>query len=230
MRHSDAAIAGNSAAGEVLRRKGYRGPLEVVPQVGFDPAVFAPAPARPERPFTVGYLGRLEAQKGLLDLLEACAGLRGDWRLRLVGFGPLADDLPARAAALGVGARLEVCPPVPSTGVVPAYHRLDAVVLASRSTASWIEQFGRILVEGMACGVPAVGSDSGEIPHVIGSAGLVFPEGDVGALRGCLQRLIDEPGLRAKLVRRGRERFLGTYTQEQVARATVALYRRALTA
>jgi glycosyltransferase involved in cell wall biosynthesis len=229
MRHSAAAIAGNAAARDVLRQKGYRGPVEVVPQFGFDPALFVPAPARPERPFTIGYLGRLEARKGTLDLLEACAGLRGDWRLRLVGYGPLADELPARAAALGLGARLEVCPAVPSTEVVPVYHGFDAVVLPSRSTASWVEQFGRILVEGMACGVPAVGSDSGEIPHVLGSAGLVFPEGDVGALRGHLQRLIDEPGWRAELVRRGRERFLSTYTQEQVARATVAVYRQALT-
>ena len=63
---------------------------------------------------------------------------------------------------------------------------------------------------------------------MIGEAGLVFPEGDVAALRAALQRLIDEPGRRHELARRGRERFLGTYTQEQVARATVDVYRRVL--
>jgi glycosyltransferase involved in cell wall biosynthesis len=230
LRRSAAAIAGNAAARDVLRAKGYRGPVEVIPLVGFDPAVFVPASEQPARPFTIGYLGRLETQKGLLDLVEASAGLRGDWRVRLVGYGPLGDDLRARAAALGVGDRLEIRPGVPSTEVVPVYPGCDAVVLPSRSTPSWIEQFGRILVEGMACGVPAVGSSSGEIPHVIGPAGLVFPEGDVAALRACLQRLIDDAGLRAELVGKGRERFLSTYTQAQVARATVEVYRRALAA
>jgi glycosyltransferase involved in cell wall biosynthesis len=228
LRRSEAAIAGNAAARDVLRAKGYQGPAEVIPQVGFDPAVFVPAPTRPERPFTIGYMVRLEAQKGLLDLVEACAGLSGDWRLRLVGYGPLADTLRARAAALGIGARLEICRPVPSTEVVPVYHGFDAVVLPSRSTPSWIEQFGRILIEGMACGVPTLGSSSGEIPHVIGDAGLVFPEGDVEALRAGLQRLIDDRGLREELIRKGRERFLSRFTQEQVARATVEVYRRAL--
>ena len=228
MRRSDAAIAGNAPAGDVLRRKGYRGPIAVVPQVGFDPALFRPAPTRPERPFTVGYLGRLETQKGLIDLVEACARLRGDWRLRLVGHGPLAEELAARAGRLGIGERLELRQGVPSTEVVPVYHGFDAVVLPSRSTPSWVEQFGRILVEGMACGVPTVGSDSGEIPHVLGEAGLVFPEGDVEALRERLQRLIDDSALRSELIRRGRERFLARYTQGQVARATVAAYRQAL--
>ena len=77
----------------------------------------------------------------------------------------------------------------------------------------------------MACGVATVGSDSGEIPHVVGPAGLVVPEGDVAALRAALQRLIDEPGLRARLAEKGRERFLTTYKQEQIARATVAVTR-----
>jgi len=82
-----------------------------------------------------------------------------------------------------------------------------------------------VLIEAMACGTPVVGSDSGEIPHVIGDAGLVVPEGDGAALAAALARLRDDPALRATLSRLGRERVLAGFTQEQVARATVALYR-----
>lgn len=225
---SAAAIAGNEAALAILRRKGFRGPAAVIPQVGFDPELFVPAPARHDRPFTIGYLGRLERQKGLLDLLEAAAGLTGHFALRLVGYGPLEAELHARAAALGLEDRLEILPAVASTEVVPVYHGLDAFALPSRSTASWVEQFGRVLIEAMACGVPVVASDSGELPHAVGDAGLIFPEGDVSALRAHLQRLIDDDALRGELIARGRRRFLERFTQARVARATYDLYQRSL--
>jgi glycosyltransferase involved in cell wall biosynthesis len=80
------------------------------------------------------------------------------------------------------------------------------------------------LVEAMACGVPVIGSDSGEIPHVIGDAGLIFPEGQAGTLQAHLARLLADPDLRADLARRGRERVLARYTQAQVAAQTYAVY------
>jgi glycosyltransferase involved in cell wall biosynthesis len=88
-----------------------------------------------------------------------------------------------------------------------------------------VEQFGRVLIEAMACGVPVVGSDCGEIPHVIGEAGLIFPEDDALALRECLTRLMRESELWADLSRRGRERVLEHFTQAEIAARTVAVYR-----
>lgn len=226
--HSDAAIAGNADAVTVLRRKGFTGPAPIIPQVGFDPDLFHPPVERPARPFTIGYYGRLVAAKGVLDLVTACDGLRGRWLLRIVGEGPLRDEIVARAAELRIADRVEIRPPVASTAVPELLHGLDAVVLASRGTATWVEQFGRILVEAMACGVVAVGSDSGEIPHVLGDAGLVFPAGDVAALRANLQRLLDDDAMCRDLRARGRARFLARFTQARVAHATVELYRQVL--
>jgi len=80
----------------------------------------------------------------------------------------------------------------------------------------------------MACGVPVVGAESGEIPHVVGEAGLVFPEDDWEALRDLLVRLMDDADLRAEMARRGRERVLAHYTQTRVAEETVRFYRRVL--
>jgi glycosyltransferase involved in cell wall biosynthesis len=105
------------------------------------------------------------------------------------------------------------------------YHQLDALVLPSRTRPNWKEQFGRVLVEAMACGVPVIGSDSGEIPYVIGDAGLIFPEGQIEILRAHLSRLLADPDLRADLTRRGRERVLDRFTQAQVANQTYQVYR-----
>ena len=73
---------------------------------------------------------------------------------------------------------------------MPAFFReIDVFVLPSISRPNWTEQFGRVLIEAMASEVVVVGSDSGEIPHVIGEAGLVFPEGDAPALCARLEEL-----------------------------------------
>src|SRR5262249_34312465 len=103
-----------------------------------------------------------------------------------------------------------------------------ALALPSFGQPNWVEQFGRVLIEAMACGVPVVGSDSGEIPHVIGDAGLVVPEDDVSALRDALEALAADPARRAEYARRGRARVLERFTQEQVARRVAAVYAEAL--
>ena len=110
---------------------------------------------------------------------------------------------------------------------MPAFHRgLDALVLPSHTTSTWKEQFGRVLIEAMACATPVVGSDSGEIPHVIGAAGLIYPERDCAALAAQLQLLLDEPRRRAELGGAGRRRVLAYFTMAQIAAQTVAVYRR----
>ena len=80
----------------------------------------------------------------------------------------------------------------------------------------------------MACGVPVVGSDSGEIPQVIGEAGLIFAEGDAAALTQHLARLQGDITLRQSLSQAGRQRVLARYTQERIAQQTLALYRQVL--
>lgn len=219
----DYALAGTESAAEIWRAKGYSGPLGVVPQFGVDPAIFQPA-SRPERPYTIGYIGRLVREKGLSDLLAACARLQGEWRLRLVGGGPERAALEQQAAALGIAARVHFIGQLASTDMPAQYAELDTLVLPSRTMPNWKEQFGRVLIEAMASGVPLIGSDSGAIPDVIGDAGLVFPEGDVGAFAAHLQRLLDDPALRAKLAAQGRARALAHFTHEKIARATVAVY------
>ncbi|HYO87057.1 MAG TPA: glycosyltransferase family 4 protein [Candidatus Limnocylindrales bacterium] len=220
----DGLIAGTDSAAEVWRAKGYTGPLTVIAQFGTDGALFRPAETRPDRPFTFGYFGRLVEEKGIRLLLDACAGLDGDWRLLLLGGGPLRGELETRAQQLGMSARVIFQPQVPSTDMPLWYHQIDALALPSLTRPNWKEQFGRVLVEAMASGVPVLGSDSGAIPGVIGSAGLVTPEGDRAALTEALRRLREDATLRAELAAQGRARALAEFSHASVADKTVDFY------
>jgi len=230
MAHTGYALAGSTEAERVLRVKGYSGPARVIPQFGVDPEIFRfPAVGLQSqkdnlRHFIIGYSGRLVGEKGVDLLLRAVAGLDGEWRLRILGDGPDRETLIALAEKLDIGDRVSFEGMIPSTRMPDLYPQLHVLAVPSRTYPNWKEQFGRVLIEAMACGVPVVGSDSGEIPHVIGEGGLTFPEGDVAALRSRLARLQADSTLRGELGHRGRARVLARYTQAQVAGATYEVY------
>jgi glycosyltransferase involved in cell wall biosynthesis len=136
---------------------------------------------------------------------------------------PQRPALEARAAPLGHCVQfLGAMPPIQ---VAQRMRQLNVVVLPSRTTTVWKEQFGRVLTDAMACQVPVIGSDSGAIPEVIGDAGLIFPEGDVTALANCLRQLYESPELARKLAERGYARVMQLYTQERIAEQTADFYR-----
>ena len=227
LRNVDYALAGTESAAQVWREKGCTKPLAVIPQFGVDPALFTPPIKRhdpEERPFTIGYVGRLVAEKGIHLLLQAAAGLMGDWRLRLIGSGPYKGELTALAERLGIRERIEWVEWVASTGMPAQYHRLDVLVIPSLTRPNWKEQFGRVITEALCSGVPVIGSDSGAIPDIIGEAGLVVPEGSIEALREALDSVRCKPDLRARLAEAGRERVLAHFTHVQVAADTVRVY------
>ncbi|OGO05763.1 MAG: glycosyl transferase family 1 [Chloroflexi bacterium RBG_13_56_8] len=224
--HADAAIAGNLEAEQVLRGKGYTGPVRVIPQFGVDPTLFHPkAQDLPRDVFTIGYAGRLVEQKGIMTLLAAVEHLSGSWRLLIYGDGPIREQLSSRVTALGLGDKVQLNARVPFEQMPQRFAELDVLVLPSLTKPNWKEQFGRVLIEAMACEVPVIGSDSGEIPNVIGEAGKVFPEGDAYGLRDLLSLLRDQTPLRRELGAKGRQRVLAHYTQTHIAEETVAFYR-----
>lgn len=222
---ADHAIAGSKGAFDVLRGKGFRRPIAIIPQVGVDPRIYSPdgRPVRSGR-FVIGYVGRLYEMKGLVSLVEAFAELSSDCELHIIGEGPFRSGLQDLCKKLGVFDRTIFVPYTPSIEMPRCLRELDVLVLPSLTTPNWKEQFGRVLVEAMACGVPVVGSDSGEIPHVVGDAGLIFPEGQSDALRQCLVTLIGDEALRMRFGKLGRERVLAYYTQTRVAEDTYSVY------
>ena len=231
---ADAAIAGNAEAADVLRQKGFAKPVHVLPQFGVDETHYTRRDERARRRelalsgFVVGYAGRLVPEKGVELLLDALAGLEGDWSLLLIGRGSLRDRLAARLGEPPFAGRAVQLDTVPRDEMPRYLNCMDALVLPSRAAPHWKEQFGHVLVEAMACGVPVVGSTCGEIPNVVGDAGLVFPEGDAAALREALARLMASSDECAELAARGRERVLAHYTDARIAQATHDIYREVL--
>ena len=235
LRQADHLIAGTDEIQEVLVRKGAAAPISVVPlgtslqdfRPVDDPAVRSEV--RGGASFVVGYVGRLVAEKGLRTLLEAASLLPGHWRVVVIGQGPYQSALRELATRLGIQDRVSFLGCVGHRDLPKYMGAMDVLVLPSITTSRWKEQFGRVLIEAMACGVPVIGSSSGEIPRVIGDAGLVFQEGDPKDLARCLNLLQAHPGLSTQLRQKGRERVAEHFTWEQVAARTMHVYREAYT-
>lgn len=226
LREANAILCANSEAVRVLREIGYQGPAEVIPPIGVDTRVFRPLERQLDPGvFRIAYAGRFVPEKGLDLLLQAVARLGPGVELWLIGDGPQRAALQSLARGLGISERIRWVPPVSPEQMPELLAQVNVVVLPSRTTPVWKEQFGRILVEAMACGVPVVGSDSGAIPEVVGDAGLIFPEGNAEALTRLLERLRRSPELQARCAERGLARSK-LYTQEAIAEQTVAFYQK----
>jgi glycosyltransferase involved in cell wall biosynthesis len=246
LKRADALLVGSSEAAQVWQRKGYRGPIHLIPQFGVDPAIYyrrervsrrgkvsifkqrnSRPPSQPT--LVIGYVGRLIEEKGVEILLLAASKLVGPWSMQILdNGGPDRRRLEQMAQWLGIGPRITFDEKMPSSHLPNYFSGLDVLVLPSLSRPNWKEQFGRVLIEAMACDVITVGARSGAIPEVIGDAGLTFAEGSVGELQAQLQRLLDDVSLREELRQRGRRRVTDHYTQAAIAKHTVEVYRQVL--
>jgi glycosyltransferase involved in cell wall biosynthesis len=190
-----------------------------------DPDLFFPSASPPSGPPVIGFLARLVEEKGIYVVLDALGGLPGDWRLHVIGKGPLEAAARSRADRLGIGERITWEPGVASVEIPERMRSFTLLVQPSLTRGHWKEQFGRALMEAMACGVPVIGSNSGEIPRVVDDAGAIVPEGDPSALREAIAGILADGELRRDLARRGRQRVLDCYTHARIAEQTVLAYR-----
>jgi glycosyltransferase involved in cell wall biosynthesis len=233
LRTADGAYVPNRDVGPILRRKGFasRKPIAVIP-LGIDAACFQPPETSPTDRGTVrriGFVGRLEAVKGLDVLLDAFDALQVPAQLVIAGDGAERSALVARVARSPRKAAVHLVPAVPFEALPELLHTLDVLVLPSVTILPLHrEQFGRVLVEAMAAGVPVVGSSSGAIPEVIGDAGLVVPERDAPALARALEQVLLDDALRRELVARGTAAARDRFAWRTVAEQTVELFRLAI--
>ena len=187
---ADLFLAATERARDALLLEGVDAARVEVSPPGIDVERFAVVERRPE---TVVSAGRLVWEKGHQDVLRAVAALRRGLvegvapRVELLGSGPEEARLRRHASELGVG-DLVTIRSVSYDEMPAALARASRLVLASLATPVWEEQFGMVLAEAMAAGVPIVASSSGAIPEVVGDAALLFTPGD---WRGLAAALVD---------------------------------------
>jgi glycosyltransferase involved in cell wall biosynthesis len=232
-RASGWVCTGRLVAENLRTRPGYSGlPMAQIP-LGTDATKFRPDAVRrvavrqnlgwdADGPAVVGYVGRFVPEKGIDLLMRALDRVKSPWRALFVGAGPLEAAL--RGWAGRQGDRVRICNSVAHDDV-PAYlNAMDIVCAPSQTTVRWKEQFGRMLIEAFASGVAVIGSDSAEIPHVIGDSGLVVGEKDEPAWTRAITELLEDPAKRAELAGRGLHRVHAEYAWPVVARRYVEFF------
>jgi glycosyltransferase involved in cell wall biosynthesis len=164
----------------------------------------------------------------LSDLLEAIALCPPKVNLLIVGSGPYEPEIHRLIGVLNLGSRVRMISAVPLEQLPPIFNAMDVLAVPSRTTATWKEQFGRVIIEAHACGLPVVGSDSGAIPQVIGQGGLVVPEQNPRALADALQCLHHDESLRLEMGQAGLSTTTRQYTWLAVARQMRDIYARVM--
>ena len=203
LRHASGISVCNRDAGRIVKRKGFPGEPSIIP-LGVDPVhlptlaqrrapVRSPVPSRSATSVvlhrTRGWTCCSTLSPSKIACVLHCAGRRSgggtDWR--------------ARRETLGVTDRVDFLGPIQYDelrGVLPAHRRVGSTVAA---LPGWVEQFGRVAVEAMACGVPVVASATGALPEVVGEGGLLVPAGGSGGAREALLELTTEPNRRRQV-------------------------------
>lgn len=203
-------------------------PHTVIPASPPDPLAFPRAPLVPGPKLRVLFVGRMIQSKGPADLLRAVAASRNSSRMTvtLVGSGPMRAELGQLAARIGVAASFPG--QLDRMGIHAAMTACDVLVVPSRDTATWREQWGRVVVEAMLTGRPVLASDSGELPHLVADPAAIFGQGDVRAIAERLDELAEDPGLLARRAHTAYQRGI-EFTPDALAGSVLEFWREVTT-
>jgi glycosyltransferase involved in cell wall biosynthesis len=227
MNRADAWIAfGQTVYDTLCNRAGYSDKPSRVLSPGVDTERFRPDPIaranmrqtlgwRSHEP-VVGFVGRFVEEKGIETVLRAFNDSKQRWNVLFVGGGSLLSRI--ESLRLQYPSRVRLARDIGHSDM-PSYLRaMDLLCAPSRTTGQWKEQFGRMLIEAMACGVPVIASDSGEIPYVVQDAGVLISEDDLVRWTERIDGLVADSPMRADLTARGLARARSEFSWPVVAR------------
>jgi len=179
------------------------------------------------------FVGRLEWEKGVWDLLQAARILRersDRWLLLWVGTGSQQTRLQDVTNHWGLMGRCRWLGSVPYREMASIYAAADVFVAPSLITSYWEEQLGMVLLEGMASGLPVVTAPSGSIPEVVGEAARLVPLHEPKDLAEAIEQLLEDESYRRTLAQRGRERAIECFDRNLFAQNLARIYERLLEA
>jgi glycosyltransferase involved in cell wall biosynthesis len=227
MHRANAWIAfGHTVRAAQSKRPAYEGKPARVLNPGVDTAAFYPDSIARRRlreslgwnaeDPVVGFLGRLVEEKGIETIVHAFEQSTRPWNLLIVGGGALEARIDSLARQWR--GRVQLVRAVRHDEVPTYLSAMDLLCAPSRTRPHWQEQFGRMLIEAMACGVPVLASASGEIPYVVGDAGVLIDENDLEQWTETIDRLLEDGERRTDMARRGLERARTEFSWPVIAR------------
>jgi len=237
IREADLFLAMTPLAGRCLALEGADEKKIRVQPVGIDLERFQPRPKpadlleqygiQPDD-FVILSVAALIWEKGVHEILQAFRQLTLDFpgrplRLLYAGSGGEQKALESIAKRIGLGDRVRFVR-FPYEEMPRAYNLADLFVLASAPRKGWLEQFGYVLAEALASGVPIVTTLSGSIPEVVGDAAVLVPPADFVALRDAFAELLQDESKRKELSRNGRARAERHYDSNNNAREILKAY------
>ena len=234
LRQMDGWVAGAHLVYENSVARGYPANKGRILTLAVDTQAFRPLPAAAKaevrkefgiQPPVLGYLGRLTPEKGIDVMLRAIEllGPQTPWSLMVLGAGPSEEAISDWARRNHWQDRVMV-KLVPHAEVPRYLATMDLLLAPSLTTRRWKEQFGRMVIEAFACGVPVISSDSGELPFLVADTGWVVPEGDAAAMATAIRAALDDPARREAIASRGLQR-VNDYSAATLGRAFSKYYR-----
>ena len=224
--HADALLIGSKSFAEEVRQN-HGTPLTrftIIPGA-VDVQRFSPGQLAGEahEPLRVLYHGRVDARKGVLDLLEAWRQVPATARLVISGIGPDMEAVAAKIAELGLGDSVEQTGYVAYGDVPEIYRSCDIFV-----SPTYAEGFSNTILEAMASGLPVVSTRAVGVVDCLrdNENGLLVEPGDVAALRHALTRMLTEPALRERLAATALREARDIYSWRTVSRLIVDTYER----
>ncbi len=195
-----------------------------VEHCGIDPEAFVPSDADAPRSTSVLCVGRLDAEKGHLVLLDALAELRHrevEVTAVFVGTGPFRTAVEARISERGLGDTVRLAGAIGQDEIAGYYRDAQLFCLPT-----FIEGLPVVLMEAMGSGVPVVTTPVNGIPELVedGVTGVLVPPGRSDLLADAIERLLDAPELRASLAKAGRERVLAEFDIHRIGPAIARLF------
>ncbi len=179
-------------------------------------------------PATVIYAGRLAPEKRIDLLIHAVAkasAVLPDISLVLAGHGSYREKLQALAHSLGIHKQVFFVGTLPHKQLAELFGAADLFAIASTT-----ETQSMVLLQAMACGLPAVGVRyGGLIEHIPSQAGLLVEPGDIHGLSSCIVKLLTSPGLRENMSRQAAS-FAGNFSVAATTNAWEAIYGQFLSA